>query len=104
MIKFLIPANIFRLFILFCSVCFLPQDSNAQNQFHVKHYTIDDGLPHNVGFEILQDSKGYIWIGTDDGLARFDGKNFKVYRSNDGLLSNFIVGLTETQEIGRAHV
>lgn len=98
MIKSLIPANIFRLFILFCSVFCLPQGSSAQSQFHVKHYTIDDGLPHNVGFEILQDSKGYMWIGTDDGLARFDGKNFKVYRSNDGLLSNFIVGLTESQD------
>jgi signal transduction histidine kinase/ligand-binding sensor domain-containing protein/DNA-binding response OmpR family regulator len=62
---------------------------------HVKHYTIDDGLPHNIGFGVMQDSKGYMWFGTDDGLVRFNGKTFKTYRSSDGLLSNYVIELAE---------
>ena len=70
----------------------------AQNQLNARHYTTDEGLPHNVGFDLLQDSKGYMWIGTDDGLARFDGRDFKVYRSNDGLLSNYSTTLAEAKD------
>lgn len=62
---------------------------------HVKHYTTDDGLPHNIGFGVMQDSKGYMWFGTDDGLVRFNGKTFKTYRSSDGLLSNYVIELAE---------
>ncbi|OJJ17307.1 hypothetical protein BKI52_31905 [marine bacterium AO1-C] len=90
--------NTLILLILYCIMCLYVPVVQAQNQFHVKHYTTDEGLPHNVGFDILQDSKGYIWIGTDNGLARFDGKNFKVYRNSDGLLSNYVVGLTEAKD------
>ncbi|EAY30524.1 two-component system sensor histidine kinase/response regulator, hybrid, putative [Microscilla marina ATCC 23134] len=70
----------------------------AQPQFNVKHYTTDNGLPHNIGYGLLQDRKGYIWIGTDDGLARFDGKSFKVYRTDDGLLSNYIIDIVEDRQ------
>lgn len=62
---------------------------------HVRHYTTDDGLPHNIGFDVMQDSKGYMWFGTDDGLVRFNGKTFKTYRSSDGLLSNYVIDLAE---------
>ena len=70
----------------------------SQNFSHIKHYTTDDGLPHNVGYNLMQDSKGFLWICTDDGLARFDGKRFKVYRSKDGLLSNYPIDITEDKQ------
>ncbi|WP_299459007.1 two-component regulator propeller domain-containing protein [uncultured Microscilla sp.] len=70
----------------------------AQLRFSLKHYTTDNGLPHNIGYGLLQDRKGYIWIGTDDGLARFDGKNFKVYHTSDGLLSNYIIDIIEDHQ------
>ena len=41
--------------------------------------TVKDGISNNYITNILQDSKGYIWIGTKDGLNRYDGKNVEVY-------------------------
>lgn len=70
----------------------------GQNFSHIKHYTTDDGLPHNVGYNLMQDSKGFLWVCTDDGLARFDGNKFKVFRSKDGLLSNYPIDVTEDKQ------
>ena len=42
-------------------------------------YTMDDGLAANRVYSILQDSCGFMWFGTDDGLSRFDGIAFKNY-------------------------
>ena len=48
-------------------------------------YTIDDGLSQNTVYEVFQDSRGYIWLGTQGGLDRFNGYEFKHYEheSND---------------------
>lgn len=43
--------------------------------------TVEDGLSQSTIFTILQDSRGYMWFGTDDGLDRYNGYNFKVYKS-----------------------
>ena len=43
-------------------------------------YNIEDGLSNSMVYTIAQDSDGYMWFGTEDGLNRFDGQNFKVYR------------------------
>ena len=57
-------------FIFFTNFCY------SQNVFF-QHYTTDDGLPHNVINCLLQDDDGLLWIGTEDGLARFDGFQFQ---------------------------
>jgi hypothetical protein len=41
-----------------------------------RHLTISDGLPNNTIHAIHQDSQGFIWFGTDDGLSRYDGYQF----------------------------
>ena len=60
---------------------------------------MEDGLSNNEVFDIIQDRQGYIWIATEDGLDRYDGYNFKVFRhdpNNPGSLSgNFVRALTE---------
>ena len=38
-------------------------------------YTIDDGLSQNTVYKVFQDSRGYIWLGTQGGLDRFNGMN-----------------------------
>ena len=50
---------------------------NAQRIFSTS-YTMDDGLAANRVYSILQDSCGFMWFGTDDGLSRFDGITFKM--------------------------
>ena len=50
----------------------------AQN-FTLKSYTTADGLAHNNIRTIVRDSSGFLWIGTWDGLSRFDGHEFKNY-------------------------
>jgi len=54
-------------------------------QLDFRHYTIDDGLPSSEVYTTFQDKDGYIWIGTDNGVARFDGYEFVVYDKDDGL-------------------
>ena len=65
-------------------------------------YQTEDGLSHNSVWSVMQDSKGYMWFGTNDGLNRFDGLNFKVFRREDGdtlsLGNNFIHCLLESPD------
>lgn len=49
-----------------------------------QHYSRDDGLIQNTVSAIAQDPRGFIWLGTDDGLHRFDGHEMQVYQSHPG--------------------
>jgi PAS domain S-box-containing protein len=44
-----------------------------------RHYTVEEGLAQNSVFSVIQDGKGFLWVGTEQGLNRFDGYNFQVY-------------------------
>lgn len=50
---------------------------SAQGLISVKHYSIEDGLSQSKIQSILQDKEGYIWLGTWNGLEKFDGYTFK---------------------------
>lgn len=67
-----------------------------------QRYTVEDGLSHSTVNCILQDQQGFMWFGTDDGLNRFDGYSFKVYRNDpddpDSLSHNMIMGLVEDSQ------
>ncbi len=65
-------------------------------QYHLKNYSIDDGLAGISVTSLLQDSRGYVWIGTEDGgISRFDGKTFVNYTKRDGVGDNSINCLFE---------
>lgn len=57
-----------------CGYAILP------TQFHFRHYNIENGISANNISALLQDQKGFIWIGTDNGLSRFDGNQFTFYQ------------------------
>ena len=60
--------------------------------------SINQGLPHREVNAIYQDAKGFMWIGTEDGLCRYDGYQFSVYKWADGdsstLSANTITSIT----------
>ncbi len=61
------------------SVILHSEQGNAQKNYTVKHFTGDNGLPQNSIKGISEDSQGFIWLATEDGLVRYDGQHFYVY-------------------------
>lgn len=53
--------------------------SDSLSAYHISHYTDENGLPQNSVKSIVADSIGYIWLATERGLARFDGKHFTIF-------------------------
>ncbi|MBD3311679.1 MAG: hypothetical protein GF349_04295, partial [Candidatus Magasanikbacteria bacterium] len=51
-------------------------------QLNFIRYSIREGLPNNQVFDILQDSAGFMWITTSNGLCRYDGYTFKTYNTS----------------------
>jgi len=82
---------------LICLLCF-KQTIHAQ-QYYFKHYHVEHGLSNNSVACSLQDRNGFLWFGTINGLNRFDGYNFKVFRNDPedstSIGSNFIRCLYE---------
>ena len=67
----------------------------AQNwDYSYTHFTKEDGLPSNIVYHLVNDNDGFIWLGTDAGLVRFDGSHFITYTTEDGLPSNDVLKLT----------
>ena len=74
---------------------------------YFKTFNSNQGLPDNSINAIEEDKLGFIWIGTWNGLARFDGKRMKCFRhesDNPSSLTNNMVRSLLADEIGRAHV
>ena len=61
----------------------------------VKTYTTADGLPKDQINRIVQDSRGFMWFATSDGLARFDGYQFTSYGVEQGLPSHLVADGSE---------
>lgn len=61
-----------------------------QQNYTFTNFSIKDGLPQPYVYSIIQDKNGYLWIGTSNGLSRFNGFDFKTFTTNDSLSDNFI--------------
>lgn len=70
---------------------------NAQS-YSLKAYTPANGLNQSQVTDIFQDSRAYIWIGTRNGLSRFNGLEFENYYRQDGLNDNYIVKILENNK------
>lgn len=79
-----------KFFLLF----FFYANLNFGQDYYFKHYKVENGLSNSTVLTSTQDEDGFMWFGTKDGLNRFDGYRFKVYRNDpkktNSLGSNFI--------------
>ena len=71
--------NLFLLLIFFILLHSQVKLHAEGNSFHFQYLTIDDGLSQSSVTCLIQDSKGFLWFGTEDGLNKYDGYNFFVY-------------------------
>ena len=77
-------------FIFTCAPC-------QAERLPVKTYTVADGLPRDLIQKIIQDSRGFLWFCTNDGISRFDGYGFTNFTTYDGLPDRHINDFLETR-------
>ena len=74
------PCILFTIILIALSNLLFAQDKPVK----FDRLSTRDGLSQNRVFDITQDQNGFIWIGTEDGLNRYDGYNFKVFKNIPG--------------------
>ena len=88
--------------LFFLCIVGLTFTGNAQKEINFISLTTKDGLSANNVNAILKDRYGMMWFGTEDGLDKFDGHHFTVYRQKPGdstsLQANEILSLHEDRE------
>lgn len=76
--------------------------TSSGQSYNFRHYEVENGLSYNSVISSLQDQKGFLWFGTKDGLNRFDGNNFKIFRNDPdqagSIGDNFVRCLFEDQQ------
>ncbi len=89
------------IFFILCFFYILPSQAKDAN-YIFRHYQVENGLSDNMVTGCIQDHHGFIWIGTRDGLNRFDGYTFKVFRHDptdkSSLGSNWVTSLNCDKE------
>ncbi|MBN2245311.1 MAG: GAF domain-containing protein [Candidatus Aminicenantes bacterium] len=94
------PSVFLALFIYLLASIFILGDQYEEIRF--KHLTLDDGLSQSTVFCILQDEKGFLWFGTEDGMNKYDGKKIIQINPEPGnpnsLTYNYIGAIYEDSE------
>lgn len=100
----LAPLLLFKNQNLYCQESFKLVEKNCDKRYFI-NLTKKEGLPAEVVYEVVQDRQGFTWIGTDDGLARYDGQSFRVFRynpeDNNSLADNSVTALTLSNDSSR---
>lgn len=79
--------------LLVLAPCILWLYTHAQIKGNFKSFTVDDGLSQNTVWDVLQDHRGFLWIGTADGVDRYDGYRFHHY-NHDNKNASSLGGVT----------
>jgi ligand-binding sensor domain-containing protein len=64
----------------------------AQNSYYT-YFDVNSGFPTNYVYRTIEDKDGFLWVATDAGLGRFDGKYFQWYTTKDGLPDNVVLSI-----------
>ena len=64
----------------------------------VRSFTDREGLPQNTVYAIVRDALGYLWVGTQDGAARWNGREWLIVDMPDREVSNYIRSLAATRD------
>ena len=88
--------------ILVCIIASFINPVMAQQQIF-KNYSLTDGLVSNTISRVYQDAKGFLWIGTLEGLSKYDGHSFTNYNTANGLSHNMVNDFYEAKN-GRLYV
>jgi ligand-binding sensor domain-containing protein/signal transduction histidine kinase/DNA-binding response OmpR family regulator len=95
--KFIIRSWIFIIFAFL-----VLNQSGLSNNFKFINYQVNNGLSENTVQCIIQDQQGFLWFGTKDGLNRFDGSEFKIFKHEPGnpnsIGNNFIRSLFQDED------
>lgn len=67
---------------------------SAQNKTYTA-FTTRDGLPSNYIYRAIEGNDGYLWVATDAGIARYDGKKFQVFTTEHGLPDNEVLSIAK---------
>jgi ligand-binding sensor domain-containing protein len=87
-----------RQIILLIAILLIVSPNYSAEQLPIKTYTIAEGLARDSIGCIVQDSHGFMWFCTPDGLSRFDGYGFANYGPEQGLPNRPVTGLVETRD------
>ena len=75
------PVLLIKIIMLLIIILNLSFYAHAQqHNIRFQHISIEDGLSQSALYCVFQDSRGFMWFGTEDGLNKYDGYNFKVYK------------------------
>ncbi len=108
--RLLIVDKVFRFpVMIYFLLSFIIQVGYPQTlDIKTKLYTIDEGLPDNSINAIQKDQDGYLWIATNNGIARFDGKNFVTFSQNthdsffkDNIVNDLLVDQNDIYLVSR---
>lgn len=83
------PVNWSGLLLFFVSL--LTRFTFSQD-YNFRNFTSSDGFTQSYVYSILQDERGYLWVGTENGLLRYNGFVFENFTTSDSLADNFISG------------
>ena len=72
--------------------------AQIKTNFPITVYSVNDGLAQSVVYSLFQDRKGYLWLGTQAGVSRYDGVNFKNYNTVNGLTHNTVRHIFQTRD------
>ncbi len=75
----------------------IPITAKAQNGGYslFRSFTVADGLPSNHIYNCMEDNQGFLWLATDAGIARFDGKHFQTFTTKDGLPDDEVLDIVK---------